>query len=710
MLLSLQNLQASEDLKEGLTCQILPEGEDSALTVPFGEVLYFEIAPTTKHIHVSFLKQEKEVAKGTLVVPKDVASNLEVETTEVMKSSSSQNGGSTSDLYAEFNMTFINSDAAATSAKKSAAASKTTPKKVASVAAFNTVNSSAKKSPSKTGNLGKSVSSISGLNQVLSKVDTGIPKVATRSNSKERAVTPVAPVESFLNKVVSKHQDEVNQRVTADMQQTGDSVYLNRFNQVATSSLINAGALGASRREGSRDSREETELDQTASPEKLRDKFRFSSKSPSKYGPDMASILMDTESRRYVNEFKNQLEYLRNIVYVLDLKNNSLDSSKREADQLREEAEKANAAREELRKTLLETTRDLKQEGDNMNHLIIDMETQNKELVRDLKASNNKVDDLQTKLHAQEVRNAQLESQLDDARAKAQTGDVYKAQLEKLINDHAASERRYVETLNALGSRLADLEDSLQKVTRDRQNLRDENIRLGQSMAEIKMQLAQEKLNNVGLRDDLESLNNKLKLGQTSIDVYQAVQQLKEGVLGEVNKMQGIAQNFVRGVQDNELQEQSRRREFQDSARLAREDADRASRRSLDLEAQVSELRATAAKSRRDNIELRNHIITLEQLLCVKEDVYSQLESATARLESRQNDCDNFRSQLDAASKVTESLTEKVLELEKMVIYLKNSVVDKDDVRLVSSTVHSQLEETHHRTERQKCSVHCRVR
>ena len=108
----------------------------------------------------------------------------------------------------------------------------------------------------------------------------------------------------------------------------------------------------------------------------------------------------------------------------------------------------------------------------------------------------------------------------------------------------------------------------------------------------------------------------------------------------------------------------------------------KAQRKNTDLEAHLNDLRASHARSRKDNIELRNHILTLEQLLCVKEDVYSQLETSQARLESRQNDCDSLRSQCDANAKVVEDLNDKVMELEKLVIYLKNAVVDKDDYAL----------------------------
>jgi hypothetical protein len=68
-----------------------------------------------------------------------------------------------------------------------------------------------------------------------------------------------------------------------------------------------------------------------------------------KTAPDMTSLLMDTETRRYVNEYKNQLEYLRAIVYSLDLQVQALQPAEREAATLREENRKVNAQRTSTR-------------------------------------------------------------------------------------------------------------------------------------------------------------------------------------------------------------------------------------------------------------------------------------------------------------------------------------------------------------------------
>ena len=655
VVVSLGTIEASADLQQGLTCRVSADGHVSTSPVPFKDVFCFDISDRCKKINVTFLKDGKEVAKGELVVPADISKHIEVETTEVMKTSTSINGRSGKELTAEFNLTFINSDAF--KPKKT-----TTPRKTTGTS----VLSSSK----------KLTSSIT-----QSRVDTGRSKSPSNTS---RGKAPTTDLDNYLNKIVDKHFEEAKNRVGRDLTETSECVYLNKFNQVATSQLINSAVLSPSKR-GDGTFREETDIDHTHSPERLKDKFKASStsrsKSPNRFGtgPDMTSILMDTETRRYVNEYKNQLEYLRNIVYTLDLKCQHLDSCQREIGGLREENEKSNQAREELRKTLLETTKDLKQESEKFSNLVIDMEGQNKEILRDLRGANNKVDDLQTKLHSQEVRNAQLEAENAELRTKQKAGDAYKTQLQRLTNDYGVAEKRHSDSLVQLGARLEELDNALAQLAKEKAGLRNENGRLLNANSELKVQLTQEKANNDHLKDELQNLNNKLKVTNGGIEIIKGIQDQREQIAREVAKMKQTNDNLIAQIENMERDIVTKTRDGELNERSNRDELLKAQRKITDLESHLNELRATHAKSRKDNIELRNHILTLEQLLCVKEDVYSQLESAQARLESRQVDADSLRSQCDANAKIVEDLNDKVMELEKLVIYLKNAVTDKDD-------------------------------
>lgn len=141
-----------------------------------------------------------------------------------------------------------------------------------------------------------------------------------------------------------------------------------------------------------------------------------------------------------------------------------------------------------------------------------------------------------------------------------------------------------------------------------------------------------------------------------------------------------------------------RSRDIEAMERKLKDDVNRASARIRTLEEELNNFKNDNHGLKKDNIELRNHIITLEQLLCVKEDVYAQLQDSNNRLAARTNDCDSLRAQLDSAAKVSESQNDKIYELEKCLIYLKNVAGEKEDVRkrifLADSLVHYQPQET----------------
>lgn len=186
-------------------------------------------------------------------------------------------------------------------------------------------------------------------------------RTATNANTQGHKYTETE-LNNYLNRVVDRHFEDAKGQINADLSQVSDCLYLNKFSKMANAELINPALVAQSHGISlSGTGKVNTELDLTASPQKLRGRYNRGgtrSKSPNsqKTGPDMTAILMDTETRRYVNEYKNQLEYLRAVIYALDLKLREQETWRREVNNLRDENQNGNNAREELRKTLLETT------------------------------------------------------------------------------------------------------------------------------------------------------------------------------------------------------------------------------------------------------------------------------------------------------------------------------------------------------------------
>lgn len=502
---------------------------------------------------------------------------------------------------------------------------------------------------------------------------------------------------NYLNRVVDRHFNEAKGKVQNDLNQISDCQILNKFNKMANMELINPSLVAPSHGVSlSQTGKINTELDLTASPQKLRSRYNrgaSKSKSPNRRrtGPDMTSILMDTETRRYVNEYKNQLEYLRSIIYGLDAKLRAQESWAREVNGLRDENQNGANAREELRKTLLETTHELKNENQKMNKVVLELESHNGNILRQLKAANNKVDDVETKLHSMEIKNAQLENENTELRAKLNSGEIYKAQLNQSRNDYLAAQRAHADALNSLGNKIRNLEDALDALHNDKRKLIKSNRALSAQVAQLNQELAEERGNNAELKAELDQIKSKFQIAQGSSELLSSIQAQRDGILGDLNKIRKANVDLQQTVEDLERDIIERSRDIEGMQRKYLDDLRTANKRILALEGDLNKFKNDCHQLKKENIELRNHIITLEQLLCVKEDVYSQLQDVSGRLAVRNTDCDKLRVDAVAAAKVNESNADKIYELEKCLIYLKNIVGEKEDVRNFVSNIFSTL-------------------
>lgn len=508
---------------------------------------------------------------------------------------------------------------------------------------------------------------------------------------------------NYLNRVVDRHFEEAKGKVVNDLSQISDCQILNKFNKMANAELINPSLVAPSHGVTLTETGKiNSELDLTASPQKLRSRYNRGtsrSKSPNKRktGPDMTSLLMDTETRRYVNEYKNQLEYLRSIIYGLDLKIRGQDTWVREVNNLRDENQNGSNAREELRKTLLETTQELKNENQKMGKVVIELENHNSNILKQVKAANNKVDDIETKLHSMEVKNAQLENENNELRAKLNSGEIYKAQLQQARNDYLSAERRHADALNSLGNKIRNLEGALDKLHSDKKRLTKENNKLISQVASLNQELVEERANSSDLKNELAQIKCKFQIAQGATELLQSMQDQRDGILNDLDKMRkenGKLHEQVEGMERDIIE---RSRDIEAMERKHKDDLRTANKRIRALEGELNQFKNDCHQFKKENIELRNHIITLEQLLCVKEDVYSQLQDSNERLSARNNDCDKLRVELDANTKINESNADKIYELEKCLIYLKNVIGEKEDVffYFFNFLVCGEFEETH---------------
>ena len=103
------------------------------------------------------------------------------------------------------------------------------------------------------------------------------------------------------------------------------------------------------------------------------------------------------------------------------------------------------------------------------------------------------------------------------------------------------------------------------------------------------------------------------------------MQDQRDAVLRDLEKVRQQNISFSQQIGALERDLLGKARDFETIERRCKDDLFSAVNKVQNLEQALNGFKTDNSTLKKENIELRNHIITLEQLLCVKEDVYAQL-------------------------------------------------------------------------------------
>lgn len=532
----------------------------------------------------------------------------------------------------------------------------------------------------------------------------------------------------YLNKIVNKHYEDAKEKTDKDLIETGNCIILNKFNSLSNTNHINSDLISptklnidAIRRDridtldltsisNNKNYREQAEIftnlensqhllnsgrlksnisiiKRAESVSSISELGNFSSNNfkrnkaakNEKLEKDMTNLIMETESKRYLNDSKNQIDYLKMIIYNLDNQIQRQTTYEGETYLLREEVEKSNVSREELRKSLLETTHDLREESSKFNNIIHELETHNKDILSSQKESHNLIGDLQSQIHRQEIKYNALEGETSELRLKVKTVNVFKNQLDNYKVDLEIAHKKHSETISGLTSNMLELEKDTNDLQSTNKDLLEKNRELNTKIGSLEAEMTFEKGNYNILKGECNNLQKKVRLNKTANSLMEAVDEQTELMTREIEKVRLENENYHNQISymENSVLQGSRMLE---EANIKRnEEVTKLMGKLQKAEMSLNMLRQDNNALKKDNVELKSHIISLEQLICVKEDVYSQLQNGLDRLSDRQNDCDKMRGRLEASDRINLSQEDKIFEIEKCQIYLKNTIEQKDD-------------------------------
>jgi chromosome segregation ATPase len=240
------------------------------------------------------------------------------------------------------------------------------------------------------------------------------------------------------------------------------------------------------------------------------------------------------------------------------------------------------------------------------------------------------------------------------------------------------------QNMEKLGGQVESLEKLLTRFGEDKKVLSNEVNLLNQRISTLSQQLTEANEKNLKLKQDLDMANAQLMIRKTSDDVYESIRQEKKQAEAAISKLAEDNQLYLSKMSQLEVHLIAQSQKELKTALTQNEKLQLQGGQISNLKRDYENLKRKCLNLEKNNIELKEHTITMEQLLCVKEDVYAQLNETQHLLQNSRETINK----LEEASKKTQSIIEydadKIFELEKIIVYLKNSLKDKDSVSAIN--------------------------
>lgn len=249
-------------------------------------------------------------------------------------------------------------------------------------------------------------------------------------------------------------------------------------------------------------------------------------------------------------------------------------------------------------------------------------------MLKSLKESHSLIDSLQSESHLQAIKASGVDSELSEFKVKLRTAGMIGAQLEACRLEYENSERRSVDWVESLAGEVAGCKEEVGRLGREKaEGLRREGemeVRVERMEGEVG-RLGRE---NLRLESENSSMGSQLKLAGTEGNILMAVRAQKDCILADLQRTKNQNSNFSAQIEQLQSEIKKSAKARLDDVSSQHQEISAMLEKVQRSELQCNSLRAEKNSLKKENTDYKNHIGSLESLLCVKEDVYAQLQSS----------------------------------------------------------------------------------
>ena len=377
-----------------------------------------------------------------------------------------------------------------------------------------------------------------------------------------------------------------------------------------------------------------------------------------------------------------QIEYLKRVICTLDSKLEYHQQTERQLAVMKNQQQVSEQSREDLKKALYDTTSNLKTENGKLR-AIIEEALVEKRKIEDQRASVvNENQSLLSKIANLEIKNQQAEHKLAEMKVAVQTNTIYQEELRKAKNEISSLQKSSYSEINTILDQIQQMKQNTDTLLSEKKNMAKEIRDLTNTTMQLKSSLAEEKLNNRDLRQELDCVsfelqNHKNDMHLQSLLASHKNQNIKileattENNQNCLNQMQQLEAHLMSSSKQNAQLMSTHQQEIANLQKILK-----------DKETEVSRLHTANISLKNQAVQLQEHIVSLENNLSIKKDTSEQIKSNNDMIQNLENNLKQKNQKINDLELLISNDAKKTLQFNQVFSSLSDLVVQKDQVSL----------------------------
>lgn len=407
------------------------------------------------------------------------------------------------------------------------------------------------------------------------------------------------------------------------------------------------------------------------------------SRTPTKYGSKMASKVVN-EPVNHIKPLQSvqqaQNDYLKRVVCHLDSKLQNYNILENQLEMMKQNQARSDQQREEMRISVVESTKSMKIENSKLRAIIEENLLEKRKIDQERASTVEENQLLQQKVTNLEIKNHDYEHKLAELKIQVQSGNIYSEELRKAKSELSSMQKASFTETSSLIDAIEQMKANLNKFADEKKQLSKEITNLTNSASVLKSQLTQEKNNNRELRQELDIVNTQLQSQKVDLHVQSVLAAYKNQnreLLEQTETNNENCLNQMKQLENHLLSKSRQNNEVMDTNQQEITDLQKEIQQK---NSEISKLMTANSTLKNSGIQLREHVVSLENLISIKKDVFQQYQNSQEIISELEKSNNLKNQKIDELELLVDTDAKRTLKLSKNLDSLTETVQSKNEV------------------------------